>query len=159
MGSQSKANLAYIAGFLDGDGSLILQLKKRSDTKAGLRFMCTICFYQDSRHFKPLLWIRNELKIGYLSHRNDGMSELRINGYKRVREILLALKPFIRFKRGQAEALFTASDLLGRKSYNRLSVSELHELVDCVLKIQFSNYVTKTKKTKNELLEALGLTP
>jgi len=33
VGSQSKTNLAYIAGFLDGDGSLMLQIKKRKDGK------------------------------------------------------------------------------------------------------------------------------
>ena len=36
MGRQSKIKtkeLAYIAGFLNGDGSLILQLKKRKDTQ------------------------------------------------------------------------------------------------------------------------------
>ncbi len=43
VGSRSKTDLAYIAGFLDGDGSLMLQLKKRKDTKLGWRFMCTIC--------------------------------------------------------------------------------------------------------------------
>ena len=54
MGSQSKIALAYIAGFLDGDGSVMLQIKKRKDGRLKRRFMCTICFYQDSRHEKPL---------------------------------------------------------------------------------------------------------
>ena len=62
MGSQSKITKeiekAYIAGFLDGDGSLMLQLKRRSDSKRGIRFMTTICFYQDSRHEKTLYWVR-----------------------------------------------------------------------------------------------------
>ena len=39
MGSRSKINLAYIAGFLDGDGSLMLQIKKRKDGKLKRRFM------------------------------------------------------------------------------------------------------------------------
>jgi len=29
VGSQSKVHLAYIAGFLDGDGSLMLQIKPK----------------------------------------------------------------------------------------------------------------------------------
>jgi hypothetical protein len=57
VGSRSKTNLAYIAGFLDGDSSLMLQLKKRNDTKTGWRFMCTICLYQDIRHKAPLIWM------------------------------------------------------------------------------------------------------
>ena len=31
MGSRSKINLAYVADFLDGDGSLMFQIKKRKD--------------------------------------------------------------------------------------------------------------------------------
>src|SRR5581483_1704560 len=58
VGSRSSIEKAYIAGFLDGDGSIMLQIKKRSDTGRGLRFMATICFYQDTRHEKPLFWIR-----------------------------------------------------------------------------------------------------
>ena len=50
VGSQSDIEKAYIAGFLDGDGSIMLQLKKRVDTIRGYRFMATICLYQDSRH-------------------------------------------------------------------------------------------------------------
>ena len=46
------SNYSYIAGFLDGDGSLMLQLKKRSDSKNKYRFMSTICFYQDIRYLK-----------------------------------------------------------------------------------------------------------
>jgi len=57
VGSRSNIDLAYIAGFLDGDGSLMLQIKKRTDGKNKIRFMATICFYQDTRHCKDLFWI------------------------------------------------------------------------------------------------------
>ena len=64
MGSRSNIEKAYIAGFLDGDGSVMLQVKRRSDTKRGLRFMATICLYQDTRHEKPLYWIQEVFGIG-----------------------------------------------------------------------------------------------
>ena len=105
MGSQSKIDLSYIAGFLDGDGSLMLQIKKRKDARLKRRFMATICFYQDSRHEKSLNWIKKVLGIGFISRRNDGITELRINGFKQTKEILKKLMPFIRFKRKQAKAL------------------------------------------------------
>ena len=54
MGSRRNIYMAYIAGFLDGDGSLMLQIKKRSDSKIGIRFMVTICLNQDTRHEKEL---------------------------------------------------------------------------------------------------------
>ena len=159
MGSQSKTNLAYIAGFLDGDGSLMLQIKKRKDGKLKRRFMCTICFYQDSRHDKNLYWIRSILGIGYIARRNDGMTELRINGYKQVKEILQNLLPFIRFKKDQAKALYKAADLLNQISLKSLTKKDLLKLVNYIIIIQNNNYVTKKKKTKRDLLKILDLTP
>ena len=163
MGSRSKIakNLekAYIAGFLDGDGSLMLQLKKRSDSKRGVRFMATICFYQDTRHEKDLDWIKKVLGIGYLSQRKDGMSELRINGYKQVDSILESLLPFVRFKKLQARALKDACEILSNTKFKMLDKKKIIRLIDCMLIIQGNNYVTKRKRTKDELCAILGLTP
>ena len=159
MGSQSKINLAYIAGFLDGDGSLMLQIKKRKDGKLKRRFMCTICFYQDGRHAKTLYWIKKVLGIGYVSFRNDGMTELRINGYKQVKEILQNLLPFIKFKKEQAEALYKAANLLMNIKLKSLNEHNLLELTDYLMIIQKNNYVTKYKKTRQDILRILGLTP
>ena len=159
MGSRSKINLAYIAGFLDGDGSLMLQIKKRRDGKTKKRFMATICFYQDSRHEKTLLWFRHTFHVGYLSRRNDGMSELRINGFDQIRSILVDLLPFIRFKKIQAKALLKATDMLSRKTLSTLNRKELLKIIDCMMIIQHNNYITKHKKTKEELMKILDLTP
>ena len=159
MGSQSKINLSYIAGFLDGDGSLMLQIKKRKDCKLKRRFMCTICFYQDSRHEKSLYWIRRTLGIGYVCRRNDGMTELRINGFKQVKDILESLMPFVRFKKEQAKALYNAADLLNRKESRLLEKKDLLKLADFIITIQKNNYITKKKKSKEDILNILGLTP
>ena len=156
VGSRSnKLALAYIAGFLDGDGSLMIQIKKRSDSKKGRRIMLTICFYQDTRHEKPLVWIRNILGIGYFSRRNDGMSELRINGYAQVADILSALLPYLKFKKIQAIKLIETAKLLR----NEMNERTTRKLVDNVLVVQSENYVTRKKRSKKELLELLGLAP
>ena len=159
MGSRSKTNLAYIAGFLDGDGSLMLQIKKRKDGKSKLRFMPTICFYQDTRHAKTLHWIRRVLNIGYPSARRDGITELRVNGFQQVRDILHDLLPFIRFKKTQAVALHTAARILSNNAFKTLDNKTLKTLVDLILVIQDANYVTKRKKTRTEFYKVLGLTP
>jgi hypothetical protein len=159
VGSHSKTDLAYIAGFLDGDGSLMLQIKKRSDTKRGWRFMCTICLYQDTRHEAPLLWMQQIFGIGYISRRNDGITEFRINGFVRAKEILTALLPFLRFKKRQAVAILAACELLSSIQQRDLSDEHVTTLVDYVLEVQSQNYITKKKKTREEILSALGLTP
>ena len=154
-----KVDLAYIAGFLDGDGSLMLQIKKRSDSKRAIRFMATICFYQDQRHEKDLHWIKEVLGIGYISRRNDGMTELRVNGFKQVRNILTKLTPFIRFKKLQTKALVKACEILSTTKFKMLNKQKLKKLVDYILVIHKENYVTKKKKTRGEFYKILGLTP
>ena len=160
MGSQSKIqNLAYIAGFLDGDGCLMLQVKRRKDTKRKWRFMFTICFYQDSRHDRPLYWIQKELGIGYISKRNDGITELRVNGYKQVKNILEKLIPFIRFKKVQASTILKAVALLEKKPVQKLTLSKKLRLVKYLLAVQNENYQSPKKKTKEDLIKILDLTP
>ena len=137
----------------------MLQIKNRKDGRSKIRFMPTICFYQDSRHSEPLKWIRDVLGIGYLSRRNDGMSELRINGYEQIEKILLDLQPFIRFKKIQTKLLLEGVNILSERTISKLSKEQLDKLVSIILGIQNENYVTKRKKTKKELEMVLGLTP
>src|SRR3989344_6145225 len=137
----------------------MLQIKKRKDGTLKRRFMATICFYQDSRHEKDLYWIRGILEIGYISRRNDGMTELRINGYKQVKEILQNLLPFIKFKKDQAKALYNATNLLLNVKLKSLSKNNLLELANYITIIQENNYITRKKKTRQDILSILGLDP
>ena len=119
--------------------------------------MLTICFYQDSRHEKPLHWIKEVLGIGYISHRNDGMTELRINGHRQVMRILERLLPFLKFKKEQAEAIINSAKLLLEIDSNKALMKE--KLVDNILIVQSANYATRRKRSKEELRSILGLTP
>ena len=159
VGSRSNIELAYIAGFLDGDGSMMLQIKKRSDIPSGYRFMATVCLYQDTRHEQPLFWIQNILKVGYISRRNDKITELRINGYKTVYELLESIEPYIRFKSIQLAALKSACMLLQKRSSKKLTETDLRELVDIIVVIQQENYSSHRKRSKEELLKIFNLTP
>ena len=51
VGRLSKVDpkiFAYIAGFLDGDGSIMLQLHRRESGKEVYRVKAVICFYKRS---------------------------------------------------------------------------------------------------------------
>jgi len=120
--------------------------------------MATICLYQDSRHDETLHWIRKVFGVGYVSKRNDNITELRVNGFARVQEILKQLKPFIRFKAVQAEAMIKACRIL-ETDIRVLSKKQLLRIVDLILVIQNENYTAHRKKSKEELLKILGLTP
>jgi len=133
---------AYIAGFLDGDGSIMLQLKPRKVVNYGFRIRTIICFYQDSCHKEGLLWIRRKLGIGYLSQRKDGITELRIEGHQAVKSILQKLKPFIVFKKKQIEIMLKAISIMEKKS-TPFKILEVCKLSDEISSI---NYATTRKK-------------
>jgi len=137
------STFAYIAGFLDGDGSIMLQIKPREDLRFGFRITSTICFYQDSLHEKELHWIRDQLQTGYLSQRNDGMSELRVDGHERVADVLRQLRPYIRFKRDQVELILEALEKLETMQ----TPQEFLEVCALADKIAEANYTSRRKYT------------
>ena len=159
MGSQ-RANIkdfAYIAGFLDGDGSIMVQVKNRRGTPRGWRLMFTICFYQDSRHKEPLLWIRDTLGIGYISDRNDGITELRINGYKETQRILTMLKPYIKFKAQQVEIALRILSKLNKENISQLSKETRLSIADDIIRLREENYRSHRRRyTSASLHKILG---
>jgi len=118
VGRLSKVNntdLAYIAGFLDGDGSIMLQLHRQDRGKEIFRIKTVICFYQDSRYHEFIKWIQQEFQCGYVYTRNDHISELRIEGFQRVFEVLEKLYPYLRLKKKQAALLIELIPKLQQK--------------------------------------------
>ena len=117
-----REKLAYIAGFLDGDGSIMLQLRKNLNGNI-IRIKTVICLYQDFKYKEELKWMQ-KLLGGYVYTRNDHMSELRIEGFAKVLEVLELLKPFWRFKRRQASLLIKLIPRLQQKTVDKHSVAE-----------------------------------
>ena len=157
VGSQTKTqeDLAYIAGFLDGDGSIMAQVKNRRDTPAGWRVMLTVCLYQDTRHEKPLKWMRRIFGIGYISRRNDGITEYRVNGFDAIEAILYELKPFIRFKERQVQLTLKLITLLKSKRFSGFSRSERLKIADLVCDIREENYKSGTRKYTCQQIRSL----
>lgn len=144
-----ESDLAYIAGFLDGDGSIMLQLKPRKVVSFGFRVKTVICFYQDSRYKKGLSWIKNKLGIGYLSDRKDNITELRIEGFQRVKSTLRKLFPFIIFKKEQAKIMFRAIKIM-ESNPSPKKFLKVCKLSDAISKI---NYATTRKKYNYEFVK------
>lgn len=162
MGRQIKilnTDLSYIAGFLDGDGSVMIQIKKRKDSLKGWRLMFTVCFYQDTRHEKPLFWIQKKLNIGYISRRNDNMTELRINGYKQVKDVLEKLYPYVKFKKKQIEYTLQMFQILdSEKKISEMKRKDKKRLANAILRSRQQSYqsgLKKMEKLKSDLSKIL----
>lgn len=121
--------------------------------------MFTICFYQDSRHEKPLSWIREILGIGYISRRKDGITELRINGYEATKRILNDLEPYLRFKKQQVGILLKILVIIGNKNFVEVSRAKRLRIADLIYKSRQLTYQSgwkKFAKSKSELRRILG---
>ena len=148
-------DIAYIAGFLDGDGSIMMQIKRRSDSKFGWRIMTTICFYQDVRHMESLRWIHRIFHIGYLSTRNDHIAEYRINGFQETQRILQLLKPFIRFKKKQVAIMLKILPLLCRKKLTGMSRKERLRIAEVIVSLREHNYQSHQRRYTDESIKAM----
>ncbi len=101
-------NKAYLAGLIDGDGSIMLQLKPRKDSKFGIRVKTLLVIYQDNKMKVEMENLQRELGAGYTYVRNDHIMEIRIEGHQQVGRVLGILKPYIRFKSKQVELMLKA---------------------------------------------------
>ena len=138
-----ETTLAYIAGFLDGDGSVMFQLKPRPDYAYGFQIKVTLAFYQKQVHRSILEWLYGNLQVGAVRDRNDGISEYDVEGLESVRQVLELLRPYVVLKRQQVE---TALGLIAEiTSRSEPSPDEFLEWCAKVESFQTLNY-TKTRK-------------
>ncbi|MEK7103874.1 MAG: LAGLIDADG family homing endonuclease [Patescibacteria group bacterium] len=151
-----KEELSYIAGFLDGDGCVMLQLITRKDYRLGYEIRPSIVFYQKDkdRNREFLLWIKKKLKEGYIRDRKDGMTEYVIVGKKPVESILLKISPFLRLKKEHAKVVLAVLKKMPEKG-NQMTAKNLLKLSKEVDKFFFLNYSKKRTNTSQKVNDFL----
>ena len=146
-----KEVCAYIAGFLDGDGCIMLQLVYRHDYVLGYQIRASIVFYQKKQYRIFLYWLQKQFdNVGYIRDRNDGMSEYTIVGIADVGKVLHLLLPYLRLKKPQAEiALNVISQMPG--SGRKMTKEKLLLLAKDVDRFVDLNYSKKRVNTSVKL--------
>ena len=130
------ATRAYLAGFLDGDGSIIFQLVRRKDYVYGFQIRASVCFYQSTRHRAGLEWLKQQLGCGYIRNRAGSMSDYTIVGWSAVKRVLRLVQPFVIFKREQVDR---ALDIMSRFD-DKLSPQEFLETAQVIDAFATLNY-------------------
>lgn len=146
----SKEEKAYIAGFLDGDGSIIAQLVSRKDYKLGYQIRVSIVFYQKTIHQDFLLWLKKRLGYGYIRARRDGMTEYTIVGLGKVKYVLTLLYPHLRLKKELARNVLRIIEK--HPSQRQMSKAQLISLAQMVDKTARFNYSKKRTITSAKVI-------
>ena len=101
----SSTQRAYIAGFLDGDGSVYVRAKPNDSYRYGYQIAPSIILFQSDKSAEALKKLHAMLQLGYIRERNDRILELTINKIAEVKEFIAITKPFSLFKRKQLELM------------------------------------------------------
>ncbi len=155
----TKEELAYIAGFLDGDGCVMLQLVYRKDYNLGYQIRASIVFYQSQKYRNFLEWLKKNFHYGYIRNRNDDMSEYTIVGANPVMKVLKILYPYLRLKKAQADLAFSVLSQMpgsGRKMQPSLLL-KLSREVDKFAQLNYSKRRTNTSVKVEEFLKSHNL--
>jgi LAGLIDADG endonuclease len=94
--------LAYLAGFLEGDGSFLTQLVKGKTYKYKYTIRVSIVFFQKKNRRWFFLGLKKKIGIGTLRDRPDGICEYALVGMTPVKEFLERLMPYLVLKKDLA---------------------------------------------------------
>ena len=133
---------SYLAGFLDGDGSIYFQLVRQEGYRFGYYIRASLSLSQSSSARQGLECIQGLIGgSGYVRDRGTGMSDLVVTSRPILARILEAVEPFVIFKRPQVQR---ALEILGRLR-PRLDPREFLELARQVDAFAALNH-SKTKR-------------
>ena len=128
---------AYLAGFLDGDGSIYVRIKPNPTYKYGFQIAPYIVLFQSNQDRKNFGKICSVIGLGILRERNDGILEYSINRVNNLKLFLESIKPFLILKKDQAELMLK---ILAKKEKveNREDFEKLAQLVDNFRDLNYS---------------------
>ena len=145
----SVEKLAYLAGFLDGDGSINAQIIRRVDYRLGYQIRVTITFFQSSKRHWFLMKLQNEFLFGgTLRRRNDGISELSLVGVQTVKPFLELVQPYLLVKENQTKIVLEICNKLSKNQ----SPEEFIELCE---KADLLESINDSKKRKVRAVEVM----
>ena len=95
-----KAEAAsYLAGFLDGDGSIHFQLVRQREYRFGYYVRASLSLSQRTAARSGLEYLQQLIGGGYLRDRGTGMSDLVVTSRPLLSSILREVEPYVVFKR------------------------------------------------------------
>jgi hypothetical protein len=143
---KNKPNIkaSYLAGFLDGDGSIYVRAKPNSTYKYGFQIAPYIVFYQSKKEETNFRKIFSNLKYGYMRERKDGILEYTIGRKEDIISLIYFIKPYLILKIRQANLII---EILKKKEKVK-NIDDFKKLLELVDNFRNLNYSKKRKKHK-----------
>ncbi|CAN5885826.1 hypothetical protein BH20PSE1_BH20PSE1_15840 [soil metagenome] len=143
---------AYLAGLIDGDGSIKLQLKPRPDVKHRFRAILSVSIYQDSKYKHVLQTLGEWIGFGSICDFKNGMSEFRLEGFGRVNSFLKEIEEYVLLKQEQVKLAQEAARIVLNEENSLENFLIVCELAD---KVSGSNYKSRRKHSLKSVVAAL----
>lgn len=148
----SNETKAYIAGFLDGDGSILAQIVKNKTYKYGFTIRCSVNFYQHKKNSWIILWLKKELKKGNIRIRNN-IIEYSIVDKNSIKRILYLLIPYLKIKKPLAKLIIKIID----EKENVQTKADFLKVCNLVDKVAKYTYSKKRKVTSSVVKKSWNL--
>lgn len=133
----SSTKRAYLAGFLDGDGSIYVRLKPNKDYKYGFQVAPYIILFQSAKDRVKFEKLCSLINLGYIRERKDGILEYTISRIDNIRNFLEIVRPFVILKKEQVKLMIKILNLK-KKIKNYQDFQKLMKLIDSFRELNYS---------------------
>ncbi len=150
----NKDDLLYLAGLIDGDGSIVAQMINRPDYVYKYQIRLTVQISQRKKRRHHLEDIRKIIGYGIVRDRGD-MSDYVLTETRMVYQFLKQLAPFLRIKQKQANLVIKIIEQLPSSRNSALLFIELCRLADQVAQLNDSKNKEINAKVVEDRLKEL----
>lgn len=155
MKTLTKEQAAYIAGFIDADGSLIGQIVRQQTYVLKFQVRITMSLIQKTQR-KEFLMKWQKLIGGTIRDRNDGISELNLVGRDNIVPILKQVLPYLMIKTMQAKLILKIAEQLPLTKNSPENFLELCLLTDRISNLNDSKKRSVTSDVVRREFQTLG---
>ena len=145
MKNLSSEKKSYLAGFLDGDGSIYVRLKPNSTYRFGYQMIAYVAFFQSGKHQEEFERVCKLIPYGLMRMRKDGILEYTISKQEEIIEFLLNIKDHLVMKKLQAELVLEVMKL-------RQEVSDKKDFQNLMNKVESFRELNYSKKRKTRIM-------
>lgn len=136
---------SYIAGFLDGDGSILAQIVRRKDYRLKFQIRVSVTFYQKTDKHWFMLWLKKKLRYGSIRKKPNGMSDYVIVGNAQVAEVLLLLCNRLHLKKPLAKHVLKIVSALNELKHAENTTVERERFLDICEMVDHTATLTYSK--------------